>query len=307
MGAADVVPGVSGGTVALITGIYDELLTSIKRCGPDALLILFRQGPVACWRYTNANFLLALLLGVAISVKSLASVISHYLDTQALLVWAFFSGLIAASIVLLIFQQSRWRVLEYLLCAVGICVVVLLASVRPAQMPDSYWALFGGGFVAICAMILPGISGSFLLLLMGLYARVLEAIEALDIPSLLVFALGCICGLLVFSRLLSWLLARYYNAILALLIGFLIGSLSLTWPWKALEPGAVESRKVLDLVQGEATDVVVQAASRMPVNVLPEQYLKLTSADPQIFFVILFVCGGAFLVLLVDLLARKFS
>ncbi len=291
MGAADVVPGVSGGTIAFITGIYDELLSTLKKLGPDALLVLFKQGFAEFWRHINGNFLLCVFGGVHLSLKTLASVIGFCLENYPLLVWAFFSGLIGASVVLLFRHQTDWKRSSLLYCGAGVAVVIAIALSKPAQLPGEWWMLFIGGFIAICAMILPGVSGSFLLLLMGLYPVFLQAIVDFDIVSLLSFGCGCICGLLLFSRFLSWLLARFHSQTLSVLVGFLIGSLYVTWPWKQVTEFMTDRH-------GEQVPLV-------QANVSPFTYAEVVGNDPQLIFVILFSCIGLFLVLSVEFFAKK--
>ncbi len=287
MGAADVVPGVSGGTIAFITGIYSELLHSIKSLTPATLIILYKEGWSAFWRHINGNFLLAVFAGILISVKTFASVITYCLESYPLLVWGFFSGLILASVIMLVREHEGWAWRDALLCLVGCAFVVWISVVKSAQLPGEWWILFLGGFVAICAMILPGISGSFILLLLGLYSVFLEAVNTLDILAILSFGAGCVCGLLVFSRFLSWLLDRYMRQTIAILIGFLIGSLNVTWPWKhTLET-------VLDR-HGEVVPV-------LQTNVLPWNYEN----EAKLMVVILCAFIGFTLVLSTEFFAKK--
>ncbi|MFL0811481.1 MAG: DUF368 domain-containing protein [Agarilytica sp.] len=291
MGAADVVPGVSGGTIAFITGIYNELLHSLKNCGPEALFILFKQGPAAFWQHINGSFLIAVFGGILVSIKTFASIISFCLDNYPLLVWGFFSGLIAASMVLLAKQQNHWAWQQWALGALGALVVYGVSVAKPAQLPGDWWVLFGGGFIAICAMILPGISGSFLLLLMGLYSVFLEAIKNLDLLALGSFGLGCVCGLMVFSRFLSWLLDNFFKSTISVLMGFLLGSLNVTWPWKATLEFTVDRH-------GEQIPLVQS-------NVLPWSYQEASGLDPQLLYVILFTFFGVALVLLTEFVATR--
>lgn len=293
MGAADVVPGVSGGTVAFITGIYDELLHSLKQIGPAALVILIKQGIGAFWRYINGNFLLAVFGGILLSIKTFASIIAFCLEHYPIFVWSFFTGLIVASIVLLVKTQSNWQWREWLACVIGVFLVVGISLLKPAHVPGEWWTLFLGGFIAICAMILPGISGSFILLLFGLYPIVLGAINDFNLVLLSSFLIGCICGLLAFSRILSWLLDNFHKTTLAVLIGFLVGSLKVTWPWKVTIESIIDRHGVLK--------PVTQA------NVSPQSYAELVGLDPQLAPVLLFALFGLFLVLLIDFLAAKFS
>lgn len=291
MGAADVVPGVSGGTIAFITGIYDELLDSLKRCTPAALLMIKNEGLAKTWHYINGNFLLALFGGILISLKTLAAVVLVVMAAYPILVWAFFSGLILASIYLLAKQQHSWSIRHWLALLVGIAVVVGISLLAPAQLPGYWWVLFLGGFFAICAMILPGISGSFILLLVGLYPVFLNAIHTFDILALMSFGTGCICGLMVFSRFLSWLLHQYYTLTLATLIGFLAGSLSVTWPWKEV---------LLTAINSHGETIVLQQAS-----VSPAKYLSVTGSDPQVVAAVCCALAGVLLVVMTEYIATK--
>ena len=286
MGAADIVPGVSGGTIALITGIYQELLASLKRLTPMALTILFRSGFAAFWKHINGAFLLALFVGILLSLKTFASIVSWALTHHPLLVWGMFSGLIVASLYCLHKEQDAWKPAQYGLFLLGALFVVGIAIAKPTQVPGDWWMLFLGGFIAICAMILPGISGSFILLLIGLYPVFLGAIERLDLLALASFAGGCICGLLVFSRFLSWLLDRFYNNTLAVMMGFLLGSLYVTWPWKRVVSSTIDRH-------GEAIPLIQE-------NVSPFVYETLTGLNAHLPGVLVAVVIGAFLVLSIE-------
>lgn len=232
MGAADVVPGVSGGTVAFITGIYERLLNAIKNCDHIALQLLFSRQLPAAWARVDGTFLLTLLAGIACSVILLANIISGLMQSHPHWLWSFFFGLIAASALLLSRNIENWnRSLVGALLA-GLLVAVLLGRMTPAEVEVSMPMVFFSGSIAICAMILPGISGSFILLMLGMYAPVIEAIGAFDVALLGVFASGCVAGLLLFSRLLSWLYHYYRALTLSTLTGFLFGSLALLWPWQ---------------------------------------------------------------------------
>ncbi len=291
MGAADVVPGVSGGTIAFITGIYDELLHSLKNCGPSALPVLFKQGIAAFWRHINGNFLIAVFGGILVSIKTFASIISFCLDNYPLFVWAFFSGLIAASVILLAKGQERWALKHWGFCLLGVMVVFFISIAKPSQLPGDWWILFAGGFIAICAMILPGISGSFILLLLGLYSVFLDAVNSMDVLAIASFGAGCVAGLLAFSQFLSWLLDNYLKATIATLVGFLVGSLNVTWPWKQTLEAVINRH-------GEEVPLVQQ-------NVLPWNYATLTGQESELFAVILFSVFGFFLVLSTEFVATR--
>lgn len=283
MGAADVVPGVSGGTIAFLTGVYEEWLGSLKRCTPAVLLRIKREGIANTWRYINGNFLLALFGGILISLKTFASVVLFAMEAYPVLVWAFFSGLLATSVVHLLRGERGWGWREAIGVVVGIAFVLTISLMAPAQLPGYDWILFLGGFVAICAMILPGISGSFILLLVGLYPVFLQAIHDLDIVKLLWFGAGCVCGLVIFSRFILWLLNTYHNQTMSVSVGLLVGSLYVTWPWKEVLRTTTNS---------EGKEVVLQQ-----VSVLPGQYAQVTGNDPMILSAALLALAGAALVL----------
>ncbi len=290
MGAADVVPGVSGGTIAFITGIYDEWLSSLKKCTPAVLLMIKRDGIKKTWEYINGNFLVALFGGILISLKTFAAVVLFAMDAYPILVWSFFSGLVAASIYLLMREQRGWGVIEIVGVLFGIAFILGVSYMAPSQLPAHGWILFLGGFVAICAMILPGISGSFILLLVGLYPVFLQAIHHFEIVKLLWFGAGCITGLVVFSRFLLWLLNAYHSQTLAVLIGFLVGSLSVTWPWK---------QALLTTVDSHGRTVVLQQENLNPLN-----YLAVTGNEPTILWAIVWALIGVGLVAGVELTAN---
>ncbi|MBX2845557.1 MAG: DUF368 domain-containing protein [Saprospiraceae bacterium] len=232
MGAADVVPGVSGGTIALITGIYEELINSIKNIQPNLITTWRKEGFSAFWKAINGPFLVSLFLGIGISLFSLAKLITYLLSNFPILVWAFFFGLILASAIYVGKQVKKWNVVSWLLLLLGAAVAYWITTISPAQGNNNIAYLFMSGAIAICAMILPGISGSLIALLLGVYVPVVKAVESLDIKGILPFAFGAVVGLLLFSHVLSWLFKRYYSPTLALLTGFMIGALNKVWPWK---------------------------------------------------------------------------
>lgn len=232
MGAADVVPGVSGGTIAFISGIYEELLGTISSIKPSLLQTLFTDGIRAFWKEINGAFLAPLLCGIAISVLSLAKGISWMLENEPVLLWSFFFGLVLASIFLVGKQVKRWNVASIVAFILGAGFAFWITLLPPLAPSTSMWFLFISGAIAICAMILPGISGSFILLILGSYKVVINAVKGLEIKEILIFGTGCIVGLLSFSRLLKWLFAKYQNTTIAILTGFLLGSLNKLWPWK---------------------------------------------------------------------------
>lgn len=232
MGAADVVPGVSGGTIAFITGIYDELLESIKSINTQSLKLLVSGKPKQFWKAVNGNFLLCLVAGIGLSIFSLARIITLFLDSYPVLVWAFFFGLIAASTLFVAKEIRDWNWKNAIGFAAGIGIALYITSTTPANTPETLPFIFLCGFIAICAMILPGISGSFILLLMGKYSYIMAAVKHLDPMVLGIFGIGAVCGIATFSRLLSYALHRFRNLTLAVLTGFMLGSLNKVWPWK---------------------------------------------------------------------------
>ena len=269
MGAADVVPGVSGGTIAFISGIYIELINSIKSLNIKALQVLRDQGLAAAWQHINGNFLAVLLAGIFTSLFSLAQVMQYLLVEHPLPLWSFFTGLIVGSVIYLLRQNPLRSTHEKLLFFVGIGIAYGISISPPVVLEGTAVTMFLAGSIALCAMILPGISGSFILVLLGLYPVFIGAIANLQIDILTAFALGGIVGLMLFSRLLSWLLARFETLVIATMCGFLIGSLSIIWPWKLVTSSmTTDSGKVLVL----STD-----------NLMPSEFLGLTGGDPQTF------------------------
>lgn len=232
MGAADVVPGVSGGTIAFIVGIYDELINSIKSINAHSLKLLFTGKIPSFWKAINGNFLFSILLGIGISVFSLAELITWLLVTHPIMVWAFFFGLVLASTWFVSKDIKEWNVKTVASFIVGAAVAYYITVATPTETPSNLLFIFLCGVIAICAMILPGISGSFILVLLGKYFYIMDAVKGLKVEVLLVFAAGALIGITSFSRVLSFALARFRNSTLALLTGFMLGSLNKVWPWK---------------------------------------------------------------------------
>ncbi|MCD8177142.1 MAG: DUF368 domain-containing protein [Tannerellaceae bacterium] len=234
MGAADVVPGVSGGTIAFIVGIYEELLDSIKSINVTSLKLLFTGKFSACWKAINGSFLLSLVLGIAISIFSLAKLITWLLETQPILVWAFFFGLVMASTWIVSKEVTQWNWKTISCFIAGAVVAYFITAGTPAEQAEylPLWFVFIAAMIAICAMILPGISGSFILVLLGGYKYIMEAVKNLDITVILVFACGAVIGITSFARLLSYALKNFHNTTISMLAGFMLGSLNKVWPWK---------------------------------------------------------------------------
>ncbi len=232
MGAADIVPGVSGGTIAFITGIYEELINSLRSFTPKNFKLLFSGGIKTFWKAINGNFLVAVVLGIGTSLISLAKVVLYMLNTHPVVTWSFFFGLIVISTISVLKTIRKTTMPVFIGFGVGAVIAYLITISSAAQTPNDLWFIFVCGAVAICAMILPGISGSFILLLMGKYEYILNALNGFKIAILAVFASGAIIGLLSFSHFLSWLLRKYHDVTVALLAGFMCGSLNKVWPWK---------------------------------------------------------------------------
>ncbi|MDI5890949.1 DUF368 domain-containing protein [Halomonas rhizosphaerae] len=236
MGAADAVPGVSGGTIAFVTGIYEELIHSIKQFGPSAFVAWRRGGLPLLAVHLNLAFVLPLLAGIAISLVSVAHLVVWLMDDFPQMLNGFFFGLVAASAVVVSRHPADWKWWHLLPLAGGLLLAHGLPSLMPlvTQLGNPDLVLVVGGAIAISALLLPGVSGSFLLLTMGLYGTVMQGIRGFDLGLIGLFGVGCLIGLFGFSRLLSWLLRHHHTATLQLLVGFIIGSLPVLWPWREL-------------------------------------------------------------------------
>lgn len=286
MGGADTVPGVSGGTVAFITGIYQELLDSIKSVDLEALNLLKSGRFKDLWEHINGTFLVVLLAGIFTSILTLAKLLSLLLVEHPIQLWSFFFGLIIISAVLVMKEIKEWNIGTVLFGLLGIAIAYYISVASPAETPTAFWFIFIAGAVAICAMILPGISGAFILLLFGKYEYILNAVTSLNIGVIIVFALGCLTGLLSFARLISWLLNRYYNLAVALLAGFMIGSLNKIWPWKKVTQYRIDSHGIQKPFLEE--------------SVLPTTYMEVTGQDPQVLWAILFMAIGILMVVAIE-------
>lgn len=261
MGAADVVPGVSGGTIAFITGIYDELIESIKSVNFASLKALKNEGIGGFWQHINGTFLLSLGLGIISAIALLASAIGYLLETYPQYLWSFFFGLILASSVVILRQVTQWRAAEVIILISGIVISSFISLSTPTSIQATPLIVFLAGSIAICAMILPGISGSFILLLMGLYVPILGAVKNFEITTLVLFLSGAAIGLGLFVRLLSWILKRFPNLLLSLLTGFMLGALFKVWPWKETISTRINSK-------GEAVPFIQE--NRLPDSSSPE-------------------------------------
>lgn len=242
MGAADVVPGVSGGTIAFIVGIYDELINSIKSINLESLKLFFSGKWATFWKKINGNFLFFLLAGIGISVFSLAKLITWLLVNQPILVWSFFFGLVLASTWFVSKDIKEWKNWKtWVAFVIGVVVAFYITVATPAETPSNLLFIFLCGAIAICAMILPGISGSFILVLLGKYFFIMDAVKTLDVVVIAVFGAGVCIGITSFSHILSYALAHFRNITLAVLTGFMLGFLNKVWPWKEVVETFVDS------------------------------------------------------------------
>lgn len=253
MGAADVIPGVSGGTIAFITGIYEELVESIHNFDRKAFGLFFTGKFREFWKHINGTFLLSLICGILLSIFSLAKLMTYLLEHHPIQTWSFFFGLIVASSIFILKGISGWKVKDVLLTIFGVGLGAVICTLTPTSTPDALWFIFCCGAIAICAMILPGISGSFILVILGKYDYVLAAVAGLTSFShaaeataslatgpmswghcllvIAIFAVGAAIGIVAFSKFLHWLLARWGRETTLVLAGFIIGSLIKVWPW----------------------------------------------------------------------------
>ena len=290
MGSADIIPGVSGGTIAFITGIYEELLDSIKAFDLTAVKLLSSFKIAQLWKHVNGNFLLVLVSGVALSIVIFAQVITRLIELYPIYVWSFFFGLIVISSITVSRQINKWSLGVIVAFVVGIAAAYIITSSTPASTPTAWWFIFLSGMIAITAMILPGISGSFILLIMGKYEYILRALKDLNYLVIGFFVAGCVVGLLSFSRAISWFLKRYHNLTIGLLAGFMVGSLYKIWPWK----------RVVQYRLNSAGDQIPFIES----NVWPQYYLKLTGQDPQVLAALLFIALGVAVVVFIEKIAH---
>lgn len=290
MGAADVVPGVSGGTVAFISGIYDDLLRSIASI-PAAFLLLLRGRIKAAWQTANATFLLILLGGILTSVVSLARLITYLLEHHPIPVWSFFFGLILVSCHLVGREIQRWNWSRIVSFVLGGAFAYWITVASPVQMGQDSLSIFLAGAIAICAMILPGISGSFILVLLGLYSFVLGAVKSLDLAVLAVFASGCLVGIVSFAGILRWMLLHWRDLTLAFLTGLMLGSLNKIWPWKETLTWQTDRH-------GEQIPLLQD-------NVLPWHFAEISGDDPQLLLAIVLAVLGVLLVLGLEWLAGR--
>jgi len=291
MGAAEVVPGVSGGTIAFISGIYERLVNSLKRFTPALIPRLRKDGFKGVWVFTDATFLSILFIGMAMSIIVFANAISYLLYHEPVALWSFFFGMVLASCWVVSRDISRRKFESYLFLMVGILVGVVVTHLAPLEISLTPAALFFGGMFAVCAWILPGLSGSFILLILGLYGFVIEAIKSFDVVSLMTLGAGCAIGLVSFAQVLSVLFARFRNGTLAVLTGFMMGSLAKLWPWKNTLSYHLKS-------DGSQIPIVQEP-------VMPQTYVLIMNEQADIFLALGVALGGIVLVVLLDWIATR--
>lgn len=290
MGMADVVPGVSGGTIAFISGIYEELLDSIRSVNATALKLLLRFRLAEFWRHINGRFLLPVLLGIAVAIFSLARLMTCLLVNHPIGIWSFFFGLIVASALLVAKQVGRWDWRTVLAFVVGAVAAWWITVATPAETPNDWWFVMLSGAIAICAMILPGISGAFILLLLGKYQYIMHAVGEFNIPVIVVFVIGAAAGIISFSHLLSWLLKHWHDVTVSVLMGFMVGSLNKVWPWKETVETYLDSHGVAQpLVQN---------------NVAPGTFEQLTGQPSLLVQAVLLGIVGFLAIYGIELIAR---
>jgi putative membrane protein len=291
MGAADAVPGVSGGTIAFMTGIYEELIFSLKQCSTGALRVLFQSGIKATWQHINGGFLLALFSGIVLSILTLSRVVLYLLDKHPILLWSFFFGLILAAVWSVIRHIKKWEIDVIATFIIGTVGAFFITTISPTTIETSPLIVFLSGMIAICAMILPGISGSFILLLLGMYAPMLIAVKELQFTTLCIFAGGCVVGLLSFSHVLTWMFKHYKTMTLALLGGFMLGSLNKVWPWKQTIESVIDRHgKEVPLLQN---------------NILPHTFEILYTQPAYMWYAIMLMIFGVIMVIALEKIGAK--
>jgi len=286
MGAAEVVPGVSGGTIAFVSGFYERLVNGIARLTPFSLLELPKIGFVTWWKKYDLGFLFVLFGAMLVSILILARGVSYLLAEHPVGIWSFFFGLVLSSIFVVGRRLLPLSVESGLALGVGAAVGIVVVRIIPFEAEISGLTLFAGGCIAVCAWILPGLSGSFLLLVLGLYQTVITAIKNFELLTLCYVGLGSVVGLMCFSRILTVLLARFYDVTVALLVGFMLGSLTKIWPWKHTTSYQIKH-------DGSQIPVVQEP-------VLPGAYEQLTGADPEIVLALVALVTGFFVISLMD-------
>ena len=300
VGAVDLVPGVSGGTVAFITGIYEELLNSLRSFTPKNFKLFFAGKFKAFWEAVNGNFLLVLALGIGTSIISLVKVVLYVLANHPVATWSFFFGLILISTFSILKTVRKFTLPLFVCFCTGTVIAYLITVMSAAQTPNDLWFIFLCGALAVCALMLPGTSGSFILLLMGKYQYILDALNNFKLTILAVFISGAVFGLLSFSHFLSWLLRKYHDVTIALLSGFLFGSLNKVWPWKVQINSA--NNEVWPWNMEKFND---HSLSLVEKNHLPHTFEQVTGVDAHLFTGLAFATVAVALYLTIEIIANR--
>lgn len=287
MGAVELVPGVSAGTIALLTGIYEEFINALKSFS-TLLPVLKKDGLKGAWNHINGNFLVVLFAGMALGIASLLYLIKYLLEFQPIPIWSFFFGLIIVSCIFVGKTVKKWDIPQIFAFIIGTVLIYWVTGSTPTDSDHSLLMVFLAGMVAICAMILPGISGSFILVLLGKYIYIIESLSEFKLDVLITFGLGCVIGLVSFTHLLSFLLKKYHDITIALLTGFMLGSLNKIWPWKVTLETMVDRH-------GETVPKIQE-------NVLPQNFI---TEDPQILTAVLCAIVGFLLIFIIEKVAAK--
>ena len=317
MGAADAVPGVSGGTIAFISGIYKELIDTISGINFSLIATLRKDGFKAFWHQLNGGFLTALFLGILTSFISLMRVAKYLIEQEPIMIWSFFFGLILASVWYIGKQIDSWHMGRILALIIGGLLAYYISIMPSLSGLGAWWFLPIAGAIAICAMILPGISGSFILVILGAYKILSDALHDFDLKRIMLFGLGAVIGLLSFSRVLKWLFLHYGQTTLALLTGFVMGSLNKIWPWKQTwtvmdaSSGAISPMNehfalgTLSLAQKQGNDFKA-FKSVLESSISPERYAEINhNIDPQIWAAIGLMLLGFLTLLVLERIAQK--
>ncbi|CDF78480.1 conserved hypothetical membrane protein (DUF368) [Formosa agariphila KMM 3901] len=318
MGAADAVPGVSGGTIAFISGIYEELISTISGINLSLFKTLKNEGFASFWKQLNGSFLVALLTGIIVSFVSFMRVAKYLLEHHPVLIWSFFFGLIIASIFFVGKQINKWNIATIISLILGAALAFYITTLPSLNSNNSPWFLFFAGAIAICAMILPGISGSFILVILGAYKTLSDAFHDFDFKKIALFAVGALVGLLSFSHLLKWLFKNFHNTTLAVLTGFIFGSLNKVWPWKLtatileketghIIPFSDVSNLGTLAIYEKQTQITEVYKTVTELSTMPAVYAKMNQVDSHVISAIALMIFGFFTIFILEKLGTKKS
>lgn len=307
MGIAEAIPGISGGTIAFITGIYEELLNTIKAFGPDLIPIFKKEGLTGLWKAINGNFLFNLAIGMVVGIIIGVFGVTHLLETYPVLVWSFFFGLIISSAIYVGKQVDKWTIGEFVSLILGVAIAYFITVAVPAEGSENLGFVFLSGTIAISALMLPGISGSFILLLMGMYVFIANTVKAAlktfapdQLLVVAVFALGCLVGAMTFSRVLSWTFKNYRNLTLAALTGFMLGSLNKIWPWRVAVDWLKDPNTGEFVLDNEGLKKVI-----LEQNLSPAHYENMTNEPSYVILAVVIMLIGFASVFIIEKLGHK--